>query len=283
MTPHHPHGLTHDLDTLARQMSERRNALRWLAAGACASLAPLSLVACGGGSDDESGDTVSTSSDGNCSTIPRETAGPYPADGTTASNQRLNALTLSGIVRSDIRSSVGGASGTAPGVPLTVTLNLVNTSDSCNSLEGYAVYLWHCTRDGGYSMYSSGYTGENFLRGVQVSDANGQVSFSTIFPGCYSGRWPHIHFEIYASLSEAIGSNSVGDHLTVSQLALPASVCNQVYGVATGYSSSVRNFSGISLASDNVFGNDSAAQQVASVSGSVTQGFVATLEVGVAA
>lgn len=70
-------------------------------------------------------------------------------------------------------------------------------------LAGYAIYLWHCNRDGGYSMYSSGITAENYLRGVQVTDSNGEVTFSTIFPGCYSGRWPHIHFEVYASLDAA--------------------------------------------------------------------------------
>lgn len=283
MNPHHDHGLGHDLNTLGRQLAERRSALRWLTAGACAAVAPLSLMACGGGLDDEETGTVSDLYGGSCTTIPRETAGPYPADGTTASNQRLNVLALSGIVRNDIRDSIGGASGTALGVPLTVTLSLVSTAAACASLEGYAVYLWHCTRDGGYSMYSGGHTGENYLRGVQVSDANGQVTFSTIFPGCYSGRWPHIHFEIYPSLTAALDSSAVGDHLTVSQLALPAAVCNQVYGAAAGYSASVNNFANISLASDNVFGNDSAAVQLASVSGSVSGGFAASLEVGVAA
>lgn len=283
MNPHHDHGLGHDLNTLGRQLAERRSALRWLTAGACVAVAPLSLMACGGGLDDEETGTVSDLYGGSCTTIPRETAGPYPADGTTASNQRLNVLALSGIVRNDIRDSIGGASGTALGVPLTVTLSLVSTAAACASLEGYAVYLWHCTRDGGYSMYSGGHTGENYLRGVQVSDANGQVTFSTIFPGCYSGRWPHIHFEIYPSLTAALDSSAVGDHLTVSQLALPAAVCNQVYGAAAGYSASVNNFANISLASDNVFGNDSAAVQLASVSGSVSGGFAASLEVGVAA
>lgn len=286
--PHH--GLRHDLHALTRQMDERRRTLRWLAAGACASAAPLALMACGGGGDDpgeagssDSSTTGTSASGGTCTTIPTETAGPYPADGSLASNQRLNALALSGIVRSDIRSSVAGASGTALGVPLSVTLTLVNTASSCASLAGYAVYLWHCTRDGGYSLYSGGVTAENYLRGVQVSDASGQVTFSTIFPGCYSGRWPHIHFEIYPSLSAATDSSAVSDHTMISQLALPAAACNQVYGVAAGYGASVANFANISLTSDNVFGNDGAALQMASVSGNVNGGFAATLQVGVSA
>jgi protocatechuate 3,4-dioxygenase beta subunit len=214
--------------------------------------------------------------------IPTETAGPYPADGSVASGQRLNALTLSGIVRSDIRTSVGGASGTALGVPLAVVLTLVNAGSACEVLAGRAVYLWHCTRDGGYSMYSGGHTQENYLRGIQVSDSHGQVTFSTIFPGCYSGRWPHIHFEVYQSLTAATDSSVVSDHGKVSQLALPAIACDQVYGAAAGYSASVANYDSISLGSDNVFGNDSAAHQIATVTGSVDAGYIARLTVGLA-
>ncbi|WP_128002062.1 dioxygenase family protein [Piscinibacter defluvii] len=286
--PHHDHGLAHDLDTLMRRSAQRRRALRWLG---LAGAAPLALLGCGGGGDAGATSTSSSDSDSgsatgggtstSCSVIPSETAGPYPGDGTNGNGSgTINALTLAGIVRSDIRTSVGSASGTAAGVPLTVTLKLVNTASSCAGLQGYAIYLWHCTRDGGYSLYSAGVADENFLRGVQVTDANGEVSFTTIFPGCYSGRWPHMHFEIYPSLASATsGSNDV----KTSQLAMPATACNQVYGTATGYDSSASNFASISLATDNVFSDDQAATQIASVTGSVTAGFAATLTVGIAA
>ena len=168
------------------------------------------------------------------------------------------------------------------GVPLTVVLTLVNAGSACEALAGRAVYLWHCTRDGGYSMYSGGHTQENYLRGIQVSDSHGQVSFTTIFPGCYSGRWPHIHFEVYQSLEIATDASIVSDYGKVSQLALPAIACDQIYGVAAGYSASVANYANISLASDNVFGNDSAAHQVATVTGSVDAGYIARLTVGLA-
>jgi protocatechuate 3,4-dioxygenase beta subunit len=213
--------------------------------------------------------------------IPSETAGPYPGDGSNSNSSGVvNVLTLSGIVRSDIRSSVGGSSGTATGVPMTVTLKLVNTASSCASLAGYAIYLWHCTLDGNYSLYSSSILNQNYLRGVQVSDSNGEVTFTTIFPGCYSGRWPHIHFEVYPSLAVATsGSNDV----KTSQLAMPAAACSQVYGVASGYSASVANFAAASLATDNVFSDDSAANQLATVTGDATNGFAATLTVGISA
>jgi hypothetical protein len=190
----HHKGLEQDLKTLAR-MTDRRRILRLMAG---ASLVPL--FGCGGGTTgDDPGDGSST-----CSKIPEETAGPYPGDGSNGAN----ALVLAGIVRSDIRSSIAGASGVAEGVPLKVTLTLVNSNNECSPLAGYAIYLWHCDRAGLYSMYSAGVTGENYLRGVQETDSNGQVTFTTIFPGCYSGRWPHIHFEMYPSSTTSSRSRS---------------------------------------------------------------------------
>lgn len=168
-------------------------------------------------------------------------------------------------------------------MPLTVALTLVNAGNACLPLAGRAVYLWHCTRDGGYSMYSAGLTGEDYLRGLQVSDGNGEVRFTTVFPGCYSGRWPHIHFEVYDNLDAATDASLVGDHARVSQLALPGIACDQIYGAAAGYASSVAHYEAISLARDNVFGDDSAAHQLATLTGSVNAGFVARLRVGLGA
>lgn len=281
----HPHGLQADWPQL-QQQARRRNALRWL--GGLGLAGSLPLLGCGGGSDANAGTTTVTgtgsgtgTNTGSCSLIPDETAGPYPGDGTNTSGGSIaNALTLADIVRRDIRSSIGGATGTAGGVPLTVTLTLVNTSNSCALLSGYAVYLWHCTREGGYSMYSTGVTGENFLRGVQLSDANGQLTFQTIVPGCYSGRWPHIHFEVFRTLAAA---TSGANDIKTSQLALPQAVCSAVYTGATGYSASVANLAAVSLASDGIFGNDNAALQLATVTGDLVNGYAASLTVGVAA
>jgi protocatechuate 3,4-dioxygenase beta subunit len=189
----------------------------------------------------------------------------------------VNVLTLSGIVRSDIRTSIAGASGTAAGVPLTVTLTLVNTNSSCASLEGYAIYLWHCSREGLYSLYSSGVTNQNYLRGVQSTDSNGQVTFTTIFPACYAGRWPHIHFEVYPSLAKAtVATNKI----KTSQIAMPEAECDTVFAT-TGYSASVSNFSQVSLSTDGVF-SDGATLETPTISGSVSAGYAIALNVGVA-
>jgi protocatechuate 3,4-dioxygenase beta subunit len=280
----HDHGLAHDLRTLQCQL-DRRQALGRLARLGTLGVGGLALAACGGGGEGTSVSALdsgggSGGSVGSCVAVPEETAGPYPGDGSnTSAGQTANALALAGIVRSDMRSSFGGASGSAAGVPLTVRLRLVDTRASCADLAGFAVYLWHCDAQGRYSMYSSGVTAENYLRAVQSADSSGQLSFVTIFPGCYSGRWPHMHFEIFRSLSAA---SSFANKLRTSQIALPAASCQAVYAASSDYSNSLRNLSGTSLASDGIF-SDGTAQQMATIAGSVETGLTADLTIGIAA
>jgi protocatechuate 3,4-dioxygenase beta subunit len=264
----HEHGLARDLETLIRQASERRRALRWLAAGAWLPLA--SRAATGAVAD-------TPASGGHCSATPELTGGPFPGDGTNRNARGLaNALALSGIVRSDIRSSIAGASGTAAGIPLAVRLQLVDTNAGCASLAGFAIYVWHCTRDGQYSMYSRPVAGENYLRGVQATDSSGVASFATIFPGCYFGRMPHIHFEVYPGL-DAIASPS--RRVMTSQLAFPRPPCDAVYATS-GYAASASNFAGLSFAADDVF-RDDVAHLLAAVSGDPAHGYEATLQIGI--
>lgn len=246
--------------------------------GVFGGLALIPIVGCGDNRD--AVPDAATGSDGNgpdgggsstCSAIPSETAGPFPGDGTNGAN----ALALSGIVRSDIRSSVGTATGVADGIVFELTLTIVDKA-TCEPLVGHAVYVWHCDRAGNYSMYSQATVDENYLRGVQVTDADGKVVFTTIFPGCYAGRWPHIHFEVYADLASATnGANKVA----VSQLALPRTTCDQVYAT-TGYSASVTNLSQITLSSDNVFG-DGVTSQLPAISGAVNAGLAGSLVVAI--
>ena len=268
---------------LATQAS-RRQSLRWLFASAAA----VPLASCGGGggasadivasSTTSTGGTgTTTTTTGTCSVIPEETGGPYPGDGTNSNGNGIaNALALSGIVRSDIRTSVSPGSKTAAGIPTTLKLQIVNVGASCASEAGAAVYLWHCDRDGNYSMYASGLTSENYLRGVQEADSTGTVTFTTIFPGCYSGRMPHIHFEVYASLAKA---TSAANRVKTSQFTFPMATLNEAYAT-TAYSTSSRNLASMSYATDNVF-SDGTSLQMASVSGDPVNGYVVTLTIGV--
>ncbi len=211
-----------------------------------------------------------------CSIIPNETAGPFPGDGSNGPS----ALATSGIVRSDIRADFAGVgSATAAGIPITVHLQLVNVDNNCALLPGYALYLWHCDGLGNYSLYGSA-SGHNFLRGVQAADATGTVRFTTMFPGAYSGRYPHMHFEIFKSLTDAGNGRNA---LKTSQLALPESACREVYtSNASLYPGSLSNLSATPLARDGIFADGSGSQTV-TITGSATLGYDATLTIGIAA
>ena len=296
---HHGHSLSDDLQVMGTLVARRR-ALKWFAGAGTAAL----VAGCGGS---ESGSGVSvvtggtvtpipsptptaastptptpTSSTAACLVDPTETAGPYPADGTnSASGSTSNVLVSTGIVRSDIRPSFLTTTTVATGVTTTLTLTVVDVNAACAPLAGYAVYLWHCNRTGAYSLYSGAAT-ESYLRGVQVTDANGQVTFTTIFPACYDGRWPHMHFEVFSSLSNALsGRYSV----LTSQLAMPAATCTSIYADTTLYPSNATNFARVSLTSDNVFGDNASAQlaqQTPAITGSAATGLTATALIGIA-
>ena len=198
---------------------------------------------------------------------------PYPGDGSNGPD----ALNQSGIVRSDLRSSFGEPSGTADGVPMTLELTINDLANGGVPFAGVAVYVWHCNRAGEYSMYSQDIADQNYLRGVQIADAAGVVRFTSIFPACYSGRWPHIHFEVYPDQASFTDISTV---IATSQVALPQDACDQVYA-QSGYEASVNNLAQVTLQSDNVFGDDGGASQLATVTGDATNGYAVSLVVGV--
>ena len=265
----HDRGLPFDMSTLM----SRRRVLGLAALGGVAVLA-------GCATDGDSSETVAAATtdaptDATAPVegeIPEETAGPFPADGSNGPN----VLTESGVVRRDITTSFGGSSGAAEGVQLTIDLTLLDVSEGGVAAAGAAVYLWHCDRDGNYSIYSDAVTDQNYLRGVQEADADGRLSFVSIFPGCYPGRWPHIHFEVYPSLDEAMAA---GSRLVTSQIALPQEACEAAYG-ETGYEQSVANLASLSLETDNVF-SDGFSTQLATSEGAPNADMRISLNVGV--
>jgi len=282
----HDRGLSHDLPGIVERGLGRRGVL-----GVFGGLGAATLVGCATDDGDLTDASTPSTSNGGPGTppaggpgggstttvaegeIPEETGGPYPADGTNGPN----ILTESGVVRSDITTSFGSASGVAAGVPLTVRLKVYDADgDDVTPYAGAAVYLWHCDRDGSYSMYSEAVADENYLRGVQAAGGDGALEFRTIFPGAYSGRWPHIHFEVYPTLEAA---TTASGRLRTSQLALPEDVCLEVYD-ADGYEQSLVNVGRSSLETDNVF-SDGYSLQLAKVTGSVDEGYTATLNVPV--
>lgn len=219
---------------------------------------PLILQACKKDvTDDGSGDTGSGGS-GSCTVAPTETEGPYPT------------LSPSSYVRSDIRDG-------RTGVLMTMNITIKNTNNSCAALAGAIVDVWHCDKDGNYSEYGAGYTSLHFLRGRQTTDANGLVSFTTIFPGWYTGRATHIHVHIY---------NAAGTSLKITQISFPegsgsgVATVNSTAGQAYGYT---KGMSGYTYAtSDGIFSDDTALVEQASVVGSLTGGYVLTHAINVA-
>ncbi len=259
----HDLGLQHDIAILhRRRLGEpgwtRRTLGRRGLFGVLGGMGAVALVGCGKDAEGE---------------IPEETAGPFPGDGSNGPN----VLTESGAVRQDITASFGSASGVADGVPVTVSLKVYDLDgDEATALAGAAIYLWHCDAAGSYSMYDGDAVEENYLRGVQAADEDGRLSFRTVFPGCYSGRWPHMHFEVYESLDAATNAES---RLRTSQIALPQDVSETVYADAR-YGGSAENLAQVSLDSDNVF-SDGYSLQMPKVTGSVDDGYVVTLNVPV--
>jgi protocatechuate 3,4-dioxygenase beta subunit len=273
----HDRGLDYDLPRLLH----RRGMLKLVAGVGLAGAGLISLGACG--SDATTGETSSPSgsrpagappdggapestqtSDTANGELPEETSGPFPGDGSNGAN----VLNQSGIVRSDITSSFGSSTTKAEGVPLNITMTINDFANNEAPLAGGAVYVWHCDREGRYSLYSQGVIGENYLRGVQETDGRGQVKFTTIFPACYSGRWPHIHFEVYPSLAKATNS---ANKIATSQMALPDATCQSVYATS-GYQQSRSNISRVSLDNDNVF-SDGYDLQMPTVTGDPSSGY----------
>ena len=191
-----------------------------------------------------------------CVLIPQETEGPFPLS---------QVLSNAAMRRSDVREGRAG-------VPLTLVLSLVNVRDNCNPLSNAAVYVWQCDKDGNYSGYSSD-VGQTYMRGIQFTNAMGQVTFTTVYPGWYQGRITHIHFQVY------LNANLGGTATATSQIAFPPGVTQAVYAsplyAARGQNTSVASFS-----QDMVFA-DGTTYQLATVTGDVAGGYTATLTVGV--
>ena len=245
---------------------ERKLFLRnGLAALGMAAIAPLVNSCKKSSGTDSSGTTTSgtttTSGSSSCTATSSETAGPYPT------------VTPSSYVRSNIADGQAGAG-------LTIKITIKNLNNSCAALSGALVDIWHCTALGYYSEYTDtpgggyatvDYTASHFLRGRQTTDSNGLVTFTSIFPGWYSPRAPHIHAHIY---------NSAGTSLLITQIAFPTDVCDALYTSTSPYSA--RGKQDTANTADMVF-SDSLTNELSTVTGSVSACYVLTHTIYVSA
>jgi protocatechuate 3,4-dioxygenase beta subunit len=249
--PHDPH---------SPRWPGRREAL-----GAFGALSAAPLIAWAGPADAEAAwaeqfDAFDFAAARSCALIPQETAGPYPL---------LDVLDDKAMVRRDVTEG-------RPGMPLALSLKLVNVNAACGPLANAAIYIWCCDKDGVYSGYAQpGHDTRTFMRGIQLSNAKGVVHFASIYPGWYPGRITHIHFQVY------LNADTGGSATATSQLAFPQAVTQAVYGsplyAARGQNTSVADF-----AHDGVF-SDGVKLQMTKTKGSVDTGYAAKLLVGVAA
>lgn len=190
--------------------------------------------------------TTTSGASGACVVSPSETIGPYPS--------------ITDFVRSDIRE-------TRPGLPLTLTIAVVNTNSACTPVAGAVVDIWQCDAGGNYSQYGNERTA-SYLRGLQTTDASGSVTFVTIYPGWYQGRATHIHVEVTVN----------GRLAKVTQIAFPEDLSAQVYrtGVyAAGGQNPTTN------ARDNVFSDGVTNELITITGGDTSGGYRATFQVGV--
>ncbi len=270
----HDQGLARDLPLLLT----RRRIVTALGITGASALAGAYMLS---GPGQAEANLTGTAADGSvCVKHPVETGGPFPADGTNVKDgQIVNALTEGGVVREDIRQSFGAMTPVAEGVRLDLLITLVNVNAVCAPLADHAVYIWHCDAEGHYSLYEK--TDRNYLRGVGVTDDKGQVRFTTVFPACYDGRWPHIHVEVFTDLETAVSGDA---SLLISQFAFSEADAESVYSVDARYNASVANMGRVSLSSDNVFADNTAEQIVAqtiTVMGSPAEGLAGSVTLGV--
>lgn len=253
-------------ELLTRGMT-RRGALRCLGAGV------VVLAGCGG--SDSSGEELA-SSDGQqdlagCAVIPAESSGSFAADG----SDTVNVLSNSAVFRSDIRSDFGG-DNTQDGALMTLDISVLDGADGCSPLAGAAVYLWQCNARGEYSAYAArdqdDQRSASFLRGVQVADDNGQLRFTTIYPGRISERATHLYVRVYRD-------DSLNQNLTTTQLAFDDAVSEEVYASSVSYERSASR-AATANQQDSVFG-DGYAEQLLSLSGDPARGYVASIAIAV--
>ena len=181
-----------------------------------------------------------------CTVSPSETVGPYPS--------------LQDFVRSDIREG-------KPGLPVTLNMTIVNVSNACAPVAGAVVDIWQCDAAGNYSQYGNART-ETYLRGLQTTDSNGRVTFTTIYPGWYQGRATHIHVEVTVN----------GRSVKVTQIAFPEDVTAAVYRTGV-YAAKGQNST--TNARDGIFA-DGVSEQLVSLAGDTSTGYSGTFQVGVA-
>lgn len=236
----------------------RRAALAGLGSAAGA----LALLSCGDSSS--TGTAVSANSAASaasaCVTSPEGEIGPYFVDDSAA-----------GFNRSDIRSNLDGTN-TQNGIPFTLNIVVGDSENSCAGMQGVQVDIWHCNAEGVYSDEGvESTTGETWLRGYQLTDTAGYVTFTTIFPGWYQGRTTHIHLRLRSKYSSA---SSTSDGTNTTQVFFAQALIDTINTTVAPYSSHGSNPT--SNESDRVYSEQTEGKMELVLTGDSTAGYSAT-------
>ncbi len=249
----------------------RRTILGWLGSA----LGAVIVAGCGGGGSSATTSTTgttttgttsstssggTTSSTGTCTVTPEGEIGPYFTDDSATAYDRSNIL-----------SNLDG-SDTQTGIPLTLHIYVYDAENTCAAMQGVQVDIWHCNAPGVYSNEAvENTTGQSWLRGYQLTDATGLVTFTTIVPGWYSGRTTHIHLRLRSKYSEA---SSTSDGTNTTQLFFPQATINTINSSVAPYSSHGTNPT--TNAGDRVYASQTKGEMELTLSGNVTNGYTAT-------
>jgi protocatechuate 3,4-dioxygenase beta subunit len=224
----------------------RRRLLTVLGVGAAAATAPLPLLKTA---------TAATNATCSASDTDEQEVGPfYVADG---------------LVRSAITSGEDG-------IPLTFTVTLTD-SDTCEPLVGAAVDVWQANATGVYSDEASESTvGDTYLRGIQISDSAGKVTFTSIYPGWYAGRTNHIHTRVYTggTVSGTSFDYSNATLIHTGQIFFDATINTTVAAVSPYSTNSVARTTN---AEDRVYTQQHGTEVLTTTTGNTTDGYAATV------
>jgi protocatechuate 3,4-dioxygenase beta subunit len=207
--------------------------------------------------------TAATASNAACAVTPEGEIGPYFTDDSA-----------SGYDRSNILANLDGTQ-TQTGVPLGLTVLVRDSEKSCAAVANAQVDIWHCNASGVYSNESSeNTTGEQWLRGYQITNAAGSVTFATIIPGWYQGRTTHIHLRVRSAYSEA---SSTSDGTNTTQVFFDQTLVDTLSTSLAPYNSEGVNPT--TNASDRVYAGETRGVGLLALSGSAAAGYTATYTV----
>jgi protocatechuate 3,4-dioxygenase beta subunit len=229
----------------------------------CGSSSTSKATSGAGGAGGAGGSGTTSTTTGTCAVTPEGEIGPYFADDSATGFNRSNI--------------VANIDGTEPqtGIPLTLSVTVLDSEKDCAAYVGAQIDIWHCNAAGVYSDQASESTStKSWLRGYQITDANGQVTFVTVIPGWYSGRTTHIHLRVRSSYSEA---SSTSDGTNTTQVFFDQTFIDSLATSVAPYDTEGTNPT--TNAGDRVYAQQTLGEMQMTLTGDNTSGYAASVTI----